>query len=73
MGKVELQKQIRALANEAGVVGGCLVVESSDGTFDLIGAEDVQLLSDHVEAHDLDGAKVQIPYTMIAAVTVGLP
>jgi hypothetical protein len=73
MGKVELQKQIHDIANDAGALGGCVFVECPDGGFDLIEPETVQLFSDHVEAHDLDGTKVQIPYTMIAGVTVDLP
>jgi hypothetical protein len=73
MGKVDLQKQIRSVANDASAVGGCVVVESPDGGFDQIEPETVNLFSDYVEARDLDGTKVQIPYTMIAGVTVDLP
>ena len=73
MGKVELQNQIRSLATEASAIGGCLFIECPDGGFDLIEAETVQLFSDHVEAHDLHGTRVQIPYTRIARVTVDLP
>jgi hypothetical protein len=73
MGKVELQHQIRRLASDASALGGRLIVECPDRGCDLIEPETVQLFSDYVEAHDLDGTKVQIPYTMIAGVTVDLP
>jgi hypothetical protein len=72
MGKVELQNQIRSRATEASAIGACLFVECPDGGFDLIEAETVQLCGEYVEAHDLGGTKVQIPYTMIAGVTVDL-
>jgi hypothetical protein len=73
MGKVELHHQIRRLASDASALGGRLIVDCPDGGWDLIEPETVQLFSDHVEAHDLDGTKVQIPHTMIAGVTVDLP
>jgi hypothetical protein len=73
MGKAELQKQIRSTANDAGALGGCLLVECPDGDFDFIEPETVQLCSEYVEARDLDGSKVQIPYAKIAGVTVDLP
>jgi hypothetical protein len=73
MGKHELQKQIRRRANEASVIGGCLLVACPDGGCDFIEPETVQLCSDYVEAHDLDGVTVQIPYAMIEGVTVDLP
>jgi hypothetical protein len=72
MGKVELQQQIRSLASDASAVGGCLIVECPDGGCDLIEPETVRLFSDYVEAHDLHGSRVQIPYSMIAGVTLAL-
>jgi hypothetical protein len=57
---------------EATVLGGCLVVACPDGGCDFIEPETVELCSEYVEAHDLDGTMVQIPYGLIAGVTVDL-
>jgi hypothetical protein len=72
MGKAELN-QIRSVANDATAIGGGVVVERPDGSFDLIEPGTVNLLSDCMEARDFDGTEVQIPYAMIAGVTVELP
>ena len=73
MGKVELQHQIRDLASAASTIGGCLIVERRAGDLNFIEPENVQLLTEHVEARDVDGTRVQIPYASIAGVTVDLP
>jgi hypothetical protein len=72
MGKADLQNQIRSVAYDATAIGGGIVIERADGRFDLIEPGTVNLLSDCMEAHDFDGTEVQIPYAMIAGVTVEL-
>ena len=66
------QEQIRRSLEAAQVTGGCLLIEFPEGGCDLVDPKCVDLLDDSIAATDLDGTRVEIPYSTIVGVTVDL-